>query len=63
MDPIDLTNILTDKHEGKWVVFSVDYNRVIAYSDSVEEIAQYSGEGIIMKLTSFEHPFSHYVRY
>lgn len=51
MAPIDLTRILTEAHDGKWVVLSEDYGHVIAASDSVDEIASYNGKGIIMKVS------------
>lgn len=51
MAPIDLTKILTEAHDGKWVVLSEDYSHVIAASDSIDEIASYNGKGIIMKVS------------
>lgn len=51
MAPVDLTKVLKEEHEGKWVVLTEDYKKVIAVGDSVDEIAKYNGKGVFLKVT------------
>ena len=50
LEPIDLTTVLTKEHDGKWVVLSEDNKKVIACADSVEEIKEFIGKGVLMKV-------------
>jgi len=35
---VDLSNILDESHENKWVAIAADYSGVIAASDSLREL-------------------------
>ncbi len=40
---IDLSKILTREHEGKWVVLSDDYKKVIDFSDNLMQLKERVG--------------------
>jgi hypothetical protein len=60
--PIDLTIVLKD-YEGKWVVLSSDYTRVLYSADTIEEIGGHSEKGTVMKIPRFDVAFSPVLKY
>ncbi|HLF13551.1 MAG TPA: hypothetical protein VI932_01510 [Bacteroidota bacterium] len=57
MAPLDLTKILAD-FEGKWVVLSLDNTKVLHSGDSLDEIEEFTDEGIVMYVNVFDGAFS-----
>lgn len=55
--PIDLTEVLRD-YEGKWVVLSKDYKKVLASGKTVDEILEYIGLGFTLKVSEFVGSFT-----
>lgn len=50
----NLSKILTREHEGKWVALSPEYDKVVAFSDTLPHLAQKVGDTdvVYMKATS-----------
>lgn len=57
IQPIDLTDVLAD-YEGKWVVLSNDLKSVLSSGDNIEEIIEYVGRGVTMKVSDFVGSFT-----
>jgi hypothetical protein len=55
--PLDLTDVLSE-YGGKWVVLSTDNREVLHSGNSLEEIAGYCDEGIVMYVPEFDGAFS-----
>ena len=47
----DLSGLLAD-YEGKWVILSEDESHVLAFGDTVAEIANELGRGFLFKVPS-----------
>ena len=48
MAPIDLTEVVTKKYAGKWIVLSLDKTKVLIVGKTLDDVLTRAEEGIIM---------------
>ena len=57
MTPLDLSSLL-DGLDGKWVILSEEYDKVLRVGKSLEDILQYVAEGIVMRVERTDQVYS-----
>lgn len=63
MEVIELTKFLKDEHQGKWIAYSPDEERIYAYDQDlkrlVEKIKEIGGRNLtIQKVLDFDKSFA-----
>ena len=57
MTPIDLTTLL-DGLDGKWVVLTNNYDKVLHVGKSLDEVLEYSGKGVVFRVEQTDGLYS-----